>query len=115
MTGTTSWIPCDLLEDFIVDVFKGVGVPDADARVCADVLIAADRRGIDSHGVGRLKLIYYDRIVKSKIQKPVTEFEIVRDCKAAAVVDGHHGMGMVIAKRCMEMAMEKARTHGIGI
>jgi L-2-hydroxycarboxylate dehydrogenase (NAD+) len=115
VTGTTSWIPCDLLEAFIVDVFKGVGVPDADARLCADVLIMADRRGIDSHGVGRMKLIYYDRIVKSKIQKPVTEFEIVRDCKAAAVVDGHHGMGMVIAKRCMEMAMEKARVHGIGM
>lgn len=115
LSPEVAWIPFDLLEAFMVDVFRGVGVPEADARICAEVLIAADKRGIDSHGVGRLKLIYYDRIVKSRVQRPVTEFEVVRDCKAAAVVDGHHGMGMVIAKRCMEMAIDKARVHGLGM
>jgi L-2-hydroxycarboxylate dehydrogenase (NAD+) len=111
----TAWVPWDLLESFMVDVFKGVGVPDTDAKICTEVLIGADKRGIDSHGVGRMKPIYYDRIVKSKVQQPVTQFEIVRDCKATAVVDGHHGMGMVIAKRCMEIAIEKARVHGLGM
>lgn len=115
MTGEQAWVPFDLLEAFMVDVFKGIGVPEEDARVCADVLISADKRGIDSHGVGRLKLIYYDRIVKGGIQKPVTEFEVVRDRKATAVVDGHDGMGMVIAKRCMQMAIAKAREHGLGM
>ena len=115
MTDDHAWVPFDLLEAFMVDVFKGVGVPEADARVCADVLISADKRGIDSHGVGRLKPIYYDRIVKGGIQKPVTEFEVVRDCKATAVVDGHDGMGMVIGKRCMQMAIDKAREHGLGM
>jgi len=110
-----AWVPFDLLEAFTVDVFKGVGVPEEDARVCADVLITADKRGIDSHGIGRLKLIYYDRIVKGGIQKPVTEFEVVRDCKGTAVVDGHNGMGMVIGKRCMQMAIDKAREHGLGM
>jgi len=108
-------VPFELLEAFMVDVFVGVGVPEADARVCADVLITADKRGIDSHGVGRLKTIYYDRIVKGGIQKPVTEFEVVRDCKATAVVDGHDGMGMVIGRRCMQMAIDKAREHGLGM
>ncbi len=108
-------IPFDLLEHFMVDVFKGLGVPDDDARVCANVLIMADKRGIYSHGVGRLKPIYYDRIVKGGVQFPEAEFEVVRDCKATAVVDGHHGMGMVIAKRSMEMAIEKARDHGLGM
>jgi L-2-hydroxycarboxylate dehydrogenase (NAD+) len=115
VTDALAWVPFDLLEAFMVDVFKGVGVPDEDARVCADVLISADKRGIDSHGVGRLKLIYYDRIVKGGIQKPLTEFEVVRDCKATAVVDGHDGMGMVIGKRCMQMAIDKAREHGLGM
>ncbi len=110
-----SWIPFDLLEAFMVDVFKGVGVPEADAQICAEVLIGADKRGIYSHGVGRLKPIYYDRIVKGGIQNPVTEFEVVRDCKATAVVDGHDGMGMVVGKRCMQMAIEKAREHGLGM
>jgi LDH2 family malate/lactate/ureidoglycolate dehydrogenase len=107
-------VPFDLLEAFMVDVFKGVGVPEAEARICADVLITADRRGIDSHGVGRLKTIYYDRIVKGT-QEPVTDFEVVRDCKATAVVDGHNGMGMVVGRRCMQMAVDKAREHGLGM
>jgi len=108
------WIPFDQLEAFIVDVFKGLGVPEEEARVCTDVLVGADKRGIDSHGVGRLKLIYYDRIVKGT-QSPITEFEVVRDVKATAVVDGHNGMGMVVGKRCMEMAIDKARQHGLGM
>lgn len=115
MEVTTCWISCELLERFIVDVFKGLGVPDEDARTCAEVLIGADRRGIDSHGVGRLKPIYYDRIVQGGVQEPVTHFEVVRDHKATAVVDGHHGMGMVIARRCMRMAIEKAKAHGLGM
>jgi L-2-hydroxycarboxylate dehydrogenase (NAD+) len=109
------WMDFDALEQFMVDVFHGIGVPETDAQVCADVLITADKRGIDSHGVGRLKPIYYDRIVHDKIQNPVTRVDVVRDCLATAVVDGHDGMGMVVAKRCMEMAIEKARRHGLGM
>ena len=78
------WVDFDTMEAFMVDVFKGIGVPEEDARTCADVLITADKRGIDSHGVGRLKTIYYDRIVKHKIQEPdfseisdVTLFDLV--------------------------------------
>ncbi len=114
MTATIR-VPLKFLERFIVDVFKGIGVPDEDAQICADVIVDADRRGIASHGIGRLKPIYYDRIVKDKIQSPVTRFEVIRDRKAIAVVDGHLGMGMVIAKRCMEMAIAKAREHGLGM
>lgn len=115
MPAETCHVPFDLLESFMVAVFQGIGVPEADARICAEVLVMADRRGIDSHGVGRLKPIYYDRIVKFGIQQPVTEFEVVRNVGATAVVDGHHGMGMVIAKRCMQMAIDKAREHGLGM
>jgi L-2-hydroxycarboxylate dehydrogenase (NAD+) len=115
MDTQACWTSFDLVERFVRDVLIGVGVPSDDAAVCADVLITADKRGIDSHGVARLKTIYYDRIVRDKIQQPVTRFEIVRDVKATAVVDGHHGMGMVIAKRCMAMAIEKARQHGVGM
>ena len=111
----TTWIPFDQLEAFMIDLFKAIGVPEDDACICADVLISSDKRGIDSHGIGRLKPIYYDRIVDKKIQQPVTEFEVVRDRAATAVVDGHHGMGMVVSKRCMEMAIEKARTYGLGM
>ena len=69
----TAWLPCDLLERFTVDVFRALGVPEDEARICADVLITADRRGIASHGVSRLKPIYYDRIVRDKIQHAETQ------------------------------------------
>lgn len=109
------WLPFDLLERFMADAFVAIGVPEPDARVCADVLVTADKRGIDSHGVGRFKPFYYDRIVKDRVQQPVTRFEVVRDVLGTAVVDGHHGMGMVVARRCMEMAIAKARQHGLGM
>ena len=78
MQNEACWIPFETMERFMKDVFMGIGVPEKDAEVCAEVLIAADKRGIDSHGIGRLKPIYYDRI-KEGIQNPVTNFEIVRE------------------------------------
>ncbi|HEY67031.1 MAG TPA: Ldh family oxidoreductase, partial [Thermoflexia bacterium] len=56
-----TYIPVNIIQDFMVDVFQALGVPEDDARICTDVLITADLRGIESHGVGRLKY-YYDRI-----------------------------------------------------
>jgi len=64
---------------------------------------------------GAAQTIYYDRIRMGGVQSPVTNFEVVRDCKATGVVDGHHGMGMVIGRRCMQMAIDKARDHGLGM
>lgn len=104
----------DIMEKFMVDVFKGLGVAEEDAEVCADVLITADKRGIDSHGINRLKPIYYDRI-KAGIQSPVTDFEIVKEEASTAVVDGHNGMGQVISKKAMGMAIEKANEFGMGM
>ncbi|MGE5676958.1 MAG: Ldh family oxidoreductase [Pseudomonadota bacterium] len=114
MPDNTVWIDFDTMESFMVDVFKGVGVPDEDARVCADVLITADKRGIDSHGIGRLKPIYIDRI-KLGVQKPITNFEIVKEGPTTAVIDGHDGMGHVIGKKAMQLAIDKAKKYGMGM
>lgn len=108
------WISFDIMEKFMVDVFKGLGVAEEDAEVCADVLITADKRGIDSHGINRLKPIYYDRI-KAEIQSPVTHFEIVKEKASTAVADGHNGMGQVISKKAMGMAIKKAERFGMGM
>ena len=114
MTKDTVWVKSKILEDFMTDVLIGVQVPKHDARICAQVLIAADLRGIDSHGINRLKRIYYDRI-KDGIVNPVTNYEIVRESSATAVIDGHNGMGHVIAKRAMELCIAKAKEFGIGM
>lgn len=109
-----TWMDFDLLENFMVDVFEGLGVPEDEAKICADVLITADKHGIDSHGVSRLKPIYYDRI-NLGIQNPITKFEIVKEGPTTAVVDGNHGMGMVIGKKAMDLAIEKAKKYGLGM
>jgi LDH2 family malate/lactate/ureidoglycolate dehydrogenase len=114
MLTDVSYESFDKMETFMKDIFIKVGVPPDDAAVCADVLIESDKRGIDSHGVGRFKPIYIDRI-KDGIQNPVTNFEVVRDHLAVAVIDGHDGMGQVIAKRSMQMAIDKAKAYGLGM
>ena len=108
----TTYVPVIVIENFMIDVFEGLGVPEDDARVCTDVLIAADLRGIKSHGVGRLKY-YYDRIQRGQ-QKVKTEIEVVKETETTVLIDGHHGMGHVIAHRAMQMAIAKARASGIG-
>ena len=111
MTETTH-IPVNIIADFMMDVFQGLGVPEDEAHICANVLIASDLRGIESHGVGRLKY-YYDRI-QAGVQFTTTKMEIVKETETTALVDGHHGMGHVIAYRSMRMAMDKARQYGLG-
>jgi L-2-hydroxycarboxylate dehydrogenase (NAD+) len=104
--------PVNVIHEFMIDVFDGLGTPPEDARICADVLISSDLRGIESHGVGRLKY-YYDRI-KAGVQFTKTEMEIVKETATTAVVDGHHGMGHVISYRSMRLAMDKAKQYGLG-
>ncbi len=107
-------VPWDLMERFLMGAFTGYGVPEADAKIVVDVLMEADRRGIESHGVNRFKPIYIDRM-KAGIQNPVTHFEIVREGPTTAVIDGHDGMGQVIAYKAMNMAIEKAKKLGMGM
>ncbi|MEE1066275.1 MAG: Ldh family oxidoreductase [Acutalibacteraceae bacterium] len=107
---------CDwkTLHDFMFDAFRAVGVPDDDCEIVVDVILESDRRGIESHGCNRFKPIYIDRINEG-IQNPVTNFEIVKETPTTAVVDGHDGMGQVIAFRAMSMAIAKAKEYGMGM
>ena len=103
-----------VMERFMTDAFIASGVPEADAKICADVLITADKLGIDSHGFNRLKPIYTDRI-KEGILNPITKIEVVRESPTTAVVDGHNGMGHVIGKYSMQIAIDKSKKLGMGM
>lgn len=111
---TRPYVSWELMNSFLIDAFKAYGVPEADAAICADVLLESDRRGIESHGCNRFKPIYIDRIVAG-IQKPVTEIEIVKETVTTAVLDAHDGMGMVASHKAMEMAIEKAKNYGLAM
>ena len=106
--------PWNLITDFVTDAFVGYGVPREDAEICTDVLLESDKRGIESHGCNRFKPIYIDRIVAG-IQQPTTNFEIIKETETTAVVDGHDGMGQVIGKKAMQMAIDKAKKYGLGM
>jgi L-2-hydroxycarboxylate dehydrogenase (NAD+) len=108
------FISFDVMEKFMVNVLEKAGIPVEDARIVCDVLVQADKFGIDSHGVNRLKTIYLDRI-KDGILNPLTNFEIVREGPTTAVVDGHNGMGHVISFKAMNLAIEKAKRYGMGM
>ena len=114
MDEKVTWWNFDEVEAFMKAGFEAIGVPAEEAAVCANVLIAADKRGVDSHGVGRFKPIYLDRIWAGT-QLPRTDFEIVRETPTTAVIDGHNGMGHYIAKRAMQMAVDKAEKNGLGM
>ena len=101
----------EMLEKFMKDVFRGLGVSEEDAASCAEVLIAADKRGIDSHGIARLKNIYYDRI-KAGIQNTNGDFEILKESPTTALLDGKDGMGHAISKKAMALAIKKAKEYG---
>ena len=108
------WVDFNIMEKFMVDVFAALGVPRDEAAVCADVLISSDKRGIDSHGIGRMKTIYYDRI-RAGQQDTKTIFEIIKETPTTAVIDAHDGMGMVASRRAMQMAIDKAKEFGLGM
>lgn len=111
---TRPFIFWQLADDFMTAVFEKMGVPTEDARLCADVLLESDRRGIESHGCNRFKPIYIDRI-KSGILNPVTKIDILKETPTTAVLDANDGMGMVASKKAMDMCIEKAHKYGMGM
>ncbi len=108
------FIPFTVIENFMISVLEKAGIPVEDAKIVGDVLLQADKFGFDSHGVNRLKAIYLDRINEG-VLSPVTNYEIIKEGPTTAVVDGHNGMGHVIAYKAMTLAIQKAKAYGMGM
>jgi L-2-hydroxycarboxylate dehydrogenase (NAD+) len=111
MSETRSF-PWPRLHEFCAGVFRHLGVPDDEAHLAADVLSAADRRGIDSHGVARLRT-YYDLLSIGRIN-PRPRPRIVRETASTATVDGDNGLGLVLGPWANDVAMAKADGAGTG-
>ena len=111
---TRPYVPWKLVDDFMTAVFIKLGLPEEDARLCSDVLLESDRRGIESHGCNRFKPIYVDRI-KAGILNPVTKIDVLKETPTTAVLDANDGMGMVSSKKAMDMCIEKAHQYGMGM
>lgn len=101
------------LRTFCEAVLMKFGVPPEDARVTTDVLVLADLRGIDSHGVARLQR--YVTGLKEGYMKPTDHSTIVRETKATALIDGGQSLGQVVGKKGMELAIKKAKETAVGV
>ncbi|MBN1483269.1 MAG: Ldh family oxidoreductase [Chloroflexia bacterium] len=93
-------------------VFVALNVPEEDARTTADVLVAADLRGVDSHGVARLRR--YVKGIRDGVMLPRPEIRLVHETPATALIDGGAGLGQPVGVRAMRLAIEKAQGVGAG-
>ena len=105
-------IPAGELQEFTKGVFVAAGVPSEDAALEAEVLVWANLRGVDSHGVLRIPW-YVDLLAKGDMNaRP--NIRVERETAATALIDGDRALGPVVTTVAMRRAIDKARTAGIG-
>jgi LDH2 family malate/lactate/ureidoglycolate dehydrogenase len=100
------------LRTFTKNIFLSIGCSDEHATLAADVLLRADMRGIDSHGVARLT--GYVRLWEKKRINTSPGIKVVHETPTTATVDGDAGLGLVVAPFAMKIAMQKAAQYGSG-
>ena len=103
----------ELLDKFCMDAFQKFGFTKEESRIISDVLIMSDDFGIESHGMQRL--VRYHKGIESGLIHVDAKPEVVFETPISAVIDGHSGMGQLIGHKAMQMAIEKAKTSGVGI
>lgn len=102
------------LKDYAVRFFVRHGVGEEDARIAAEILISADMRGVDSHGIIRLDTYYGSRLRKGLID-PKTPITVLRETAATLALDAGSGLGQVAGYTAMQRAIEKAKESGLAM
>lgn len=104
--------PYDQLSDYTQKVFLSIDCSEEDALLATAVLLSADLRGVDSHGIARLS--GYVRLWEAGRVNARPQIRVIHETPSTATVDGDSGLGLVVAPRAMRLAMEKAGTCGTG-
>ena len=97
----------DTLYEFARSVFIKIGCPETDAALAAKVLVSADLRGIDSHGIARL--IGYIRLYDKQRINATPDIKVEHETPSTAVMNGDEGLGLVVGPQAMELAIAKAK------
>lgn len=100
------------LHNFTFRLLRKIGCPEEQAETAADVLLSADLRGVDSHGVARLS--GYVRLWEKGRINLTPEIKVIHETPSTAVIDGDAGLGLVVAPFAMKVAMDKAKNVGTG-
>ena len=106
-------ISAQVLQDHVQSVFIATGVSEDRALIVASSLVESDLVGHDSHGVLRVGS-YIEAIERGSVD-PCADMEVVRSSATTAVIDGHRGLGVVVGRQAMSLAMAKADAHDIGM
>jgi len=104
----------DDLKATVASIFEKVGVPAEDAELGADVLVLADLRGVDSHGVSNMLRSYLGGYQRGEIN-PRPTISIVRETAATASIDSDRGLGTIVTPKAMDIAIQKAKEVGVGM
>ena len=112
MQGYT-YLNYEQLHAFCCAAFCSYGFSAEDSRGITDILLAADLNGIESHGVQRM--VRYDTEISTGMVDVHAQAEIVHETPMSAVIDAHNGMGQVVGRQAMELAIEKAKRVGCGM
>jgi LDH2 family malate/lactate/ureidoglycolate dehydrogenase len=99
------------LKNFVTTVLAKVGVAPADAAIVAEVLVAADLRGVESHGLARLDSYYVSRL-RSGLMNPKPNVAVIRETATSIALDADNGLGHPTARRAMDAVIAKAKSHG---
>ena len=98
----------------VTAIFEKMGTSEEDAAVGADVLVATDLRGVETHGVSNMLRTYVKQYTEGTLN-PTPQWRIERESPAAATIDGDNGLGIIQGPRAMAIAVEKARNVGVGV
>ncbi|MBN4064876.1 Ldh family oxidoreductase [Dehalococcoides mccartyi] len=106
-------VPAEDLQIQLSSIFRAVGTSERHAEIAAKVLVAASVRGVDTHGVANV--VNYSKNVETGVYTVPQETTIITESETTALVSGGNGIGLVSAYEAMEIAIEKAKKHGIGM
>jgi LDH2 family malate/lactate/ureidoglycolate dehydrogenase len=104
-------IRAERFRPFIASIFRALGVPDTDADTVAEIIVEADLRGVESHGSTRVA--GYASMIKLGLLNPRPKVEVLRETPSTAMLEGDNAFGMVVARRAMTMALDKAARVGV--
>ncbi len=112
MSDSNERVAAGTLKSFCSEVLERLDVPSEDAQITAKVLVEADLRGIDSHGVARLSR--YVSGIQQGMMKPRPTPKVVHETPVTATIDGDAGLGQPVSYRAMRLAIAKARENSLG-
>lgn len=100
-------------KNLIENIFHSYGFTQEESKIITSSLLAADLAGIESHGIQRM--VRYDDAIRRRMVEVEAKPKIIHETSLSAVIDAHKAMGQLVSEQAMNLAIDKATSHGIGM